>query len=293
MKAGYSNRNAAARVCPPAFTLIELLTVIAIIGLLAAITAPTIQHFRKGDATLSATRQMLDEVARARQLAISQHTTVYMVFVPTNFWATSAFNNGTAPQLTANDLRAATNLLDRQLSGYTFVTLRSLGDQPGKGHPHYLTSWKSLPDNSFIAEHKFQISPNKFYQITTNVPPAGPLNVVVFGFDTTTNVPFPLPETKPFVGGPAYPQLPYIAFNYLGQLTTVDTTPAPALRDAFIPLAHGSVVPAINGQIGNHPRIFGSPDVQESPPGNSTNAFNLIHIDALTGRARLEHREIQ
>jgi len=38
------------------------------------------------DAMTAATRQMLDDVGRARQLAISQHTTVYMVFVPENFW---------------------------------------------------------------------------------------------------------------------------------------------------------------------------------------------------------------
>src|SRR5689334_13492974 len=69
-----------------AFTLIELLTVIAIIGILAAIVSPTLIHLRKGDAMLAATRQMLDDCGRARQLAISQRTTVYMVFVPTNFW---------------------------------------------------------------------------------------------------------------------------------------------------------------------------------------------------------------
>ena len=30
------------------------------------------------------------------------------------------------------------------------------------------------------------------------------------------------------------------------------------------------------------------PQVTEMPPGNSTNAYNIIHIDWLTGRAALE-----
>src|SRR5271154_840479 len=68
------------------FTLIELLTVIAIVGILAALVVPALKNVGNGNANVSATRQLLDDVARARQLAISQHTTVYMAFVPTNFW---------------------------------------------------------------------------------------------------------------------------------------------------------------------------------------------------------------
>jgi len=33
--------------------------------------------------------------------------------------------------------------------------------------------------------------------------------------------------------------------------------------------------------------------VRESPPGNTTNAFNVVNIDWLTGRARLERQEVQ
>jgi hypothetical protein len=33
--------------------------------------------------------------------------------------------------------------------------------------------------------------------------------------------------------------------------------------------------------------------VSETPPGNSINAFNLVQIDWLTGRAVLENQKVQ
>ena len=67
------------------FTLIELLVVIAILGILSAIALPTVSKMRGGDTLLATTRQLQDDVQRARQYAISQRTTVYMVFCPANF----------------------------------------------------------------------------------------------------------------------------------------------------------------------------------------------------------------
>src|SRR4051812_10350702 len=113
-----------------AFTLMELLVVIAIIGILAALVGPIVSNFRKGDAMLSGTRQMLDTVARARQLAISQRTTVYLVFVPTNFWDNTPANVTAYGNLPASLRTVTSNLLDKQLTGYALVSLRSVGDQP-------------------------------------------------------------------------------------------------------------------------------------------------------------------
>lgn len=79
--------------------------------------------------------------------------------------------------------------------------------------------------------------------------------------------------------------LKYIAFNYLGQL--VSGQPG---RDEYIPLARGTAAHSRDPQT----RIYRQalPELAEKPPGNSTNAFSLIHIDRLTGKARLVQQEI-
>src|SRR5581483_2593310 len=114
------------------FTLIELLAVIAILALIAALAVPALKNLGKSNVNISAARQMLDEVGRARQLAMSQRTTVYMVFVPTNFWTTMPANEQNSP--------LTTNLLDKQLTGYNFYVIGQVGDQPGIHYPHYLLS---------------------------------------------------------------------------------------------------------------------------------------------------------
>ena len=253
-----------------AFTLVEMLVVIAIIGILAAIAVPTLSNFRRADATLAATRQLLADVEYARQLAISRRTTIYMVFVPPNFWN----QTGLTP-LWRNTV-AATNLCDKQLTGYTFITKRSVGDQPGQESPRYLTPWRTLPEGMFIPPAKFTILPNQFFSIPPTAPdPVSGKQFRVYGFKTNS-VPFPT-EDAPYV------LLPCIEFNHLGQAN------ADRQLDEFIPLARGSVLASRNPE--TKALQFSPPSVVESPPANSTNAYMLVHIDWLTGRPRLEKQE--
>ena len=261
-----------------AFTIVELLVVISILGIMAALTVPVLKNFAKSDATLGASRQLLDGVARARQLAISQRTTVYMVFVPGSFWGSDP--SGFLSSLTLAQRTAATNLCDKQLTGYTFVSLSSVGDQPGQHVPHYLEPWQTLPDNTFIVLAKFANSPNYDYTITDPIDATKFYNI--YGFATNATFPFPTETAVPWI------QLPYIAFNYLGQLTVDGQTVAG--QDQYIPIAKGSVLFARDTVT----KAFqlNPPDVAETPPGNSTNSYNIVHIDRLTGRAVLEYQKV-
>jgi hypothetical protein len=61
-------------------------------------------------------------------------------------------------------------------------------------------------------------------------------------------------------------------------------------------LAHGSVL--INRDQATRQPSLANPDpetpsVAENPPNNSREAYNLVYIDQLTGRARHIKREIQ
>jgi hypothetical protein len=250
-----------------------------------------LKNLGKSNITVSAGRQLLDDVGRARQLAISQHTTVYMVFVKANFWMMPNFPNPWWLKLTSPQQTAATNLCDKQLTGYTFVSLRSVGDQPGRGTPRYLAAaWHNLPDGTFIASQKFQAS---------NSPPFTPFyisafdpNRPIYGFSVINNIPFPTEDSPPS----SILYLPFIAFNYLGQLSLDGQTLAQ--RDEYIPLAQGTVSPALDVATKTFTlsaaSAVSSQSVSENPPGNSTNSmYNIVHIDRLTGRATLEYQKVR
>ncbi len=266
--------------------MIELLVVIAIIGLLAAITVPNLRVF-KPNVMAAASRQFLDDVARARQLAISQRTTVFMVFVPTNFWNDLNYNKN----WTAEDLAQARQLLDKQYIGYNFVSLHSLGDQPGRSTPRYLGTWKTLPEGTFIDLTKFgPINPPNFLYQTNGPTPSQVVRFTVRGFSWTNDIPFPRANTpSASAQRPLYVNLPYLAFNSMGQL--VNSQNQLLNENQIIPLALGSV--GIPRDQGTKTPIFAAPSFTQIPPGNSTLAFNLVNIDWLTGRARIERQEVR
>jgi prepilin-type N-terminal cleavage/methylation domain-containing protein len=248
-----------------AFTLLELLTVITIMGILAALAVPTLRGL-KPNAKVAATREILDAVGRARQLAISHRTTVYMVFLSTNFWTT----------VPAAQMANVQPLLDKQLIGYAYVTLRSVGDQPGAHTPSYLTSWRTLPQGAFIPLGKFWPG----LTLTNTTLASG--NLFIPPFAITNNIPFPTETNRP---GP-YAPLPYIAFDGTGQL--VSGRPG---QPELIPVSEGIV--SVARDPNTKAALPGPPTVLELPPGNTVENYSLVYIDRLTGRAHVERRKVQ
>ena len=272
-----------------AFTLIELLVVISIIGLLAGLGLPAIKHMSKSNVMMAANRQLLDDINYARQRAIADHTTVYMVFIPPWIANTTLFPIPADSRLAA----AVTNLYGGQFTTYALISLRAVGEQPGRSTPRYLTEWKTLPAGVYIATNKFYLTPFAFARTFAQD--------LQFPFPVATNYPLTVKAYK----------LPYIAFNYLGQLVDKNGSLLGSQTNMFIPLVRGSVFYARDaaGNVTAQPA-----DVSETVAGtayyttyNSLNAltgtnlpapdnakvYNQIYIDPLTGRPRVQRQELQ
>jgi prepilin-type N-terminal cleavage/methylation domain-containing protein len=280
---------------PSAFTLVELLVVIAILGILAALTVPALKNLGKANVQTSASRQLLDGVNRARQLAINDHTTVYMVFLSTNFWLTG--DPSWFSKMDSRELNIITNLMDKQLSGYNYIAYGALGDQPGNHQWHYLDAWQTLPQGYIIPGWKFlPLQPNQPYNFSDPINGNG---FTIYPFDSTNGIPFPDVTNTMLLKASQLlcPSLRFIAFDYLGRLVSSSADRDFAGGGADIPIAQGSVAYPLDPQtkIPQVPTLaLGGNAVSESPVGNSTNVtYNVVHIDPLTGRATLEYHKVQ
>jgi prepilin-type N-terminal cleavage/methylation domain-containing protein len=250
-----------------AFTIIELLVVLAVIAALTTLALPSIKNIRKANVMVSAGRQLVDDLGLARARAISDRTTVHVIFVPPDIqgWL---FPPGATQQAQRN-LKLAQRLLSAPYTTYALYAERTVGDQPGRPQRRFITSWRTLPDGVFIATNKF------INNVTVRDSDLIPDHQRNFEY---VSLPFPT------VFGSQY-EVPHIGFDAQGRL--VDKNNKVQFRNEVIPLARGSILYTRNG-----PNLVDF-DVRETPPNNSVDNFHHVVVDSLTGRARVETPQIQ
>jgi|SRR6185503_1893814 len=278
VKAKASGPSSALARPAGAFTLMELLIVLAIMGLLAAIALPAMKGIQKSNTISNATQQLISDLALARQTAIREQTTVHVIFVPPNILdltpSTASDPGGFKDRVTW------TNLLTHPYSSYALYVERSVGDQPGTNqwHPRYIGQWRTLPEGIIIAAWEFNVLTANEWNNTPEVDRA-------FKYRDPLREPpgFPFPT----VHGNRYP-VPYLSFTTKGELLVKDSRGDRVFQDEVINLARASVLAQrnVSGALVEF-------DVRESPPNNSKDNYNRIRIDGLTGRARVEQPQIQ
>src|SRR5512133_2775245 len=101
-----------ARRAGAAFTLIELMVVMIIIGVLASIAVPAMKGLGQANRSSAAHRQVLDDLSLARLRAINDRAPVFMVFVDTNMLRAFTRQSTMASTAAAKaERRQLTNLL--------------------------------------------------------------------------------------------------------------------------------------------------------------------------------------
>ena len=293
------------------FTLIELLAVLAIVGLIAALSLPALKGLGKSNSLTTTSRQILDDLSHARQLALKNRSTVYLVFVTEDLW--THYKTATLvsdPQALEISKKAFRNAAAGPYSSYALLTRRRVGDQPGTDRWQYLTEWKTLPDGYIFPKVMFEARAAKDYAASF---PAATNHVSLLPYtDLPVAVAFPN-NTDNLV------TMPYIAFDSFGRVSTraaaVNGSPEYAAAaqsfngDMIITFTEGSVfVPRDpKGQL-LFPVAASSPtsvDVVENsatrpeplvaPADRIQYAYvpNRIIISAQTGRARILKPRIQ
>ncbi len=261
-----------------AFTLLEMLIVLVIIAIIAGLALPHIRGNTESVAINAACRQLVADLSYARQRAISQRSTVAVVFLSPDILGPTGADMLSSPNLTPNERAEILRLQAGVCTHYALYQYRRVGEQPGtRGTDGYITEWKSLPDKTFIPKDQFDTFKNDgFFRVSLNN------SQPKFRFPFTSSPPPLVPPTG----------MHYIAFDSEGRCINVDRDETGAGKlDQNVPDRHLRVA---RGAIFYTRQADGSIfdiDVEEVPPGNSAN--NIIYVNGLTGRAKRLETKLQ
>ncbi|MBT5925934.1 MAG: prepilin-type N-terminal cleavage/methylation domain-containing protein [Verrucomicrobia bacterium] len=234
------------------FSLIELLVVVAIIGLLSAVTLPSLKGLNKSNALKTANRQLVDDLNLARTMAINNRSPVFMAFLTPVISDVALLQD-----LPEAELERLVELIPGQYSAYALYTVRSAGDQPGQSNPRFLTDWKFLPDGIYFQTNKF--NPNGQLQSIGN----------------PVTRPFPVASIEFFTTGRELP-LPILGFNSQGQLISG--------RDEVVTFREGSVF--VPRDANGNPQVGPVDIVDKSGVGRPDEGNHHVYVNWLTGRAK-------
>jgi prepilin-type N-terminal cleavage/methylation domain-containing protein len=246
-----------------AFTLVEMLVVLVIIAILTGLALPHIRGNTEAVALKAAAFQVVDDLSWARQKAISQRSTVAVVFLTDGIFDTSQVD----PTALSNEEAAEVHRLRAGIyTHYAVYGFRRVGEQPGRASTNYLTEWKSLPDKTFFPT-------NPAYADKT------------FAALPVARFPFP------FAGSVSQVRLPYIAFDHEGRAVEIkDMRTGRSAPYPFDGITNAVARGAVFYGRDNQGRIT-TIEIQEIPPGNGANT--MVVVDAVTGRAKREELGVQ
>lgn len=253
------------RTCERAFSLIEMLVVLGIIGILAGLTLPKLSNIGKGNLVGVATRQLMDDMMYARLEAMSSRNNVYVGFMVTpeylvnaRLWDYSAgrmapdvntIGGGAAFRShftnTFENTLACNKLMGAQLTGYIIFSESQAGAQPGEETPRLLTDWQYFPEGVHIPLSVL-LNSNLFLNSSRiAITDANELNVkrevqTHRIQDASVTIPFPGARTNFSF------YLPAIGFNSNGRLIASNADNVSA--NLRIPIFQGSV---FNARLGD------------------------------------------